>query len=190
MNHADHVALIRDGVTGSGPAWLELGGGDGAFTLALADVLAGTARITGVDRDGNALDRAAGEVTRRYPGTVHEPRTGDFTRLGNLPDGPFDGILAANSLHFVRADHRWYLLAALVERLVPGGRLVVVEYDADRGNAWVPHPFSFETWRTMATDAGLVVVRLLHRVPSRFLGGIYGAVSRRPGEPEGGHPAS
>jgi SAM-dependent methyltransferase len=178
MDHADHVALIRDGVAGAGPEWLELGGGRGAFTLALADLLAGTARITGVDRDAGALATAASEVTRRFPGTFLDARPGDFTTT--LLSGPFDGVLAANSLHFVPPGERPSLLAAIVARLRPHGRLVIAEYDADRGNPWVPHPFSFATWRGMATDAGLADVRLLHRVPSRHLDAIYGAVARRP----------
>ena len=70
------------------------------------------------------------------------------------------------------------MLDQIARRLTPGGRLVVVEYDADRGNPWVPHPFSFATWRSMATDAGFRDVRLLHCVPSRFLGAIYAAASR------------
>ena len=87
-------------------------------------------------------------------------------------------MLAANSLHFVK--QRDPVLAAITDVLRPGGRLVVVEYDADRGNPWVPHPFSFATWRSVAADAGLEDVRLVHRVPSRFLGAIYGAVAVRP----------
>ena len=66
---------------------------------------------------------------------------------------------------------------------------MVVEYDADRGNPWVPHPFSFATWRREASEAGFAEPALLHRVPSRFLGAIYGAVATRtglrPGDPAG-----
>ena len=173
MDHEDHVALIRGGVAGAGPAWLELGGGEGAFTLALADVLGDGAQITGVDRDRRALERAARALAETFPGATFDPRPGDFT--DGLPTGRFDGVLAANSLHFVR-DRR-PVLAAIVRALRPGGRLIVVEYDADRGNPWVPHPFSFDTWRATAADAGFDDPRLIHRVPSRFLGAIYGAVS-------------
>jgi hypothetical protein len=63
------------------------------------------------------------------------------------------------------------------DRLARSGRLVVVEYDADRGNPWVPHPFSFGTWRQEAARAGFATVALIHRVPSRFLGAIYGSVA-------------
>ena len=58
MDHADHVALIRAGVEGAGTSWLELGSGEGAFTLALADVLGPGGEIEAVDRDGWALRTA------------------------------------------------------------------------------------------------------------------------------------
>jgi hypothetical protein len=55
-----------------------------------------------------------------------------------------------------------------------------VEYDADRGNPWVPHPFSIGRWRELASEAGLIDTVEIGRVPSRFLGSIYAAVSRKP----------
>ena len=58
---------------------------------------------------------------------------------------------------------------------MPGGRLVVVEYDADRGNPWVPHPISFARLDGLVRAAGFGERELIHRVPSRFLGSIYGA---------------
>jgi ubiquinone/menaquinone biosynthesis C-methylase UbiE len=176
MKHADHVALIRAGVEGSGSRWLELGAGDGEFTLALADVLNGAGEIIGVDRDAQALRRLAGRVGDRFPETVLETLVADFT-VG-LPPGPFDGVLAANSLHFVADPSP--VLAAVRGSLVAGGRLVLVEYDADRGNPYVPHPISFAAWGARARAAGFEDPRLLHRVPSRFLGAIYGAVAVRP----------
>ena len=173
MNHDDHVALVRDGVRGAGRSWLELGAGDGAFTLALADVLGASGSIVAVDRDGRALERLATRVSARFPATTLETRPGDFTM--DMPEGPFAGVLAANSLHFV--DDLRPVLASIAARLTPGGRLIVVEYDADRGNPWVPHPFSFRTWQRIAVDAGFREPQLLRRVPSRFLGAIYGALT-------------
>ena len=182
MDHRDHVALIRGGVGGA-PAgrWLELGAGDGAFTLALADVLGPGASIVALDRDAHALGRLRQRVTDRFPGTHPDTVVADFTR--ELPDGPFAGVLAANSLHF-SADLA-PVLAAIRTRLVGDGALVVVEYDADRGNPWVPHPFSFQRWSVLAPDAGFDPPDLLHRVPSRFLDAIYGAVTRPRSAPTG-----
>ena len=86
-----------------------------------------------------------------------------------------DGILMANSLHFVRDRDR--VLRHVLAALRPGGRFVLVEYDADRGNPWVPHPLSFATWQRVAPTVGLAGTRLIGRVPSRFLGAIYSAAS-------------
>jgi hypothetical protein len=61
--------------------------------------------------------------------------------------------------------------------LKPGGRFVLVEYNADRGNMWVPHPLSYPTWESLARRAGFASTRMIGRVPSRFLGEIYAAES-------------
>jgi ubiquinone/menaquinone biosynthesis C-methylase UbiE len=176
MKHADHVDLIRAGVAGSGQRWLELGAGDGEFTLALADLLR-AGDVTAVDRDRWALPELERRVLEAFPAMTLATVVTDFTR--GLPEGPFDGVLAANSLHFV-ADPA-PLLATIFDVVVPGGRLVLVEYDADHGNPYVPHPISFARWGSMAPAAGFSVPELIGRVPSRFLGSIYGAVARRPG---------
>ncbi len=182
MQHADHLALIRGGVAGAGPHWLELGAGEGEFTLALADILGSAGHILALDRDRWALTELAERVAARFPGTPVHTRTADFTR--ELPSGPFDGVLAANSLHFV-ADLA-PVLAAVHARLAPDGRLLLVEYDAEHGNPYVPHPISFVRWQRLAPEAGFAAPELLHRVPSRFLGSIYAAVAaRREGHPGG-----
>ena len=175
MNHADHVALIRTGVEGAGPRWLELGAGEGAFTLALADVLGPAARIVALDRDRRALEQMRTRIGARFPEASVETMVVDFTR--GLPDGPFDGVLAANSLHFVANPEP--VLAAIRAALSPVGRFVLVEYDADHGNPWVPHPISFARWTRIAPAAGFATPRLIHRVPSRFLNAIYGAAADR-----------
>ena len=179
MDHADHVALIRAGVEGAGTRWLELGAGEGAFTLALADLLGAGAAILASDRDVRVLGNLRARVGKAFPATRLETRAFDFTDA--IPYGPFDGVLAANSLHYVR--DRDATLRAIRFSLVPEGRLLVVEYDADSGNPWVPHPFSFESWRHEAKAAGFDDPRLLHRVPSRFLGAIYAASCRPINEP-------
>ncbi len=61
--------------------------------------------------------------------------------------------------------------------LRPGGRLILVEYNTDRGNYWVPQPLSFQTWAALAGRAGFTGTTLLATRPSRFLGQIYSAVS-------------
>jgi SAM-dependent methyltransferase len=180
VDHADHVALLREAVAPGG-MWADIGAGDGAFTLALADLLGTGGRIVAVDRDRGALARNAEVVRERYPGTGLTTRTADFTRPLDLPR--LDGLVAANSLHFVARDRQVEVVRALAMHLRPGGAFVVVEYDADHGNPWVPHPFRYETWIELANAAGLADARRIGRVPSRFLGAIYSAAATRPTRP-------
>lgn len=177
MDHADHVGLLRYGVEPGGH-WADIGAGDGAFTLALADLLGPGGTIVAVDRDPGALARNAQAVGMRYPGVTLTTLTADFTRAMDLPT--LDGLVAANSLHFVTPAAQVGVIRALAGHLRPGGRIVVVEYDADRGNPWVPHPFNRTSWSRLALAAGLVDPRPLGRVPSRFLGAIYSALATRP----------
>lgn len=183
MNHSDHVALLRDGVVPG--VWADLGSGAGAFTLALADLLgpAGGA-IHSVDRDASALreqQRAMLSRFRDVPVTYH---AADFTKPLALPE--LDGIVMANSLHFVR--RKGEILPQVLALSKPNGRFILVEYDADNGNPWVPHPLSFDTWRDLAARSGLRGTRLLHTVPSRFLGRIYSALSVSERKTEGHGP--
>jgi ubiquinone/menaquinone biosynthesis C-methylase UbiE len=170
VNHADLVALIEDGVTERGGRWADLGSGQGAFTLALADLLGPGSHITAVDRDAGALRYLE---RGRFPGVEIDTLVGDFTRPLALSD--LDGIVMANSLHFVKDKSP--VLESVRKMLRPGGTLVVVEYGTDRGNPWVPHPFSYKNWETMAAQAGFVKTRSLRTIPSRHLGSMYSAAS-------------
>lgn len=166
MDHHELVALIEKGVEGSD--WAELGAGAGNFTAALADVLGPGGRIVAVDRDAGALR----SLSQRLP-EVRVVRA-DFIRPLGL--GGLDGVLMANSLHFVR--DKAPVLAAVRAMLRSGGTLLMVEYDSDRGNPWVPHPFSYATWQRLAEAAGFRDTRLLATRPGRHLGGMYAAASR------------
>ena len=177
MDHADHVSLLRPAVTPGG-SWADIGAGEGAFTLALADLLGPGGRIVAVDRDAGALRINAEQVRARFPEVELTTLTADLTDAGlALPE--LDGLVAANSLHYVKRERQVEVVRALAAHLRPGGRFVVVEYDADRGNPYVPHPLSAASWERLAAAAGLVETERTGRVPSRFLGAIYSAGSRR-----------
>jgi ubiquinone/menaquinone biosynthesis C-methylase UbiE len=176
MNHADHVALIRDGAPTFEGVWADLGAGTGAFTLALADLMGDRGRIIAVDQDDRALRENARRMAASFPHVEASFQVGNFARDLNLP--PLDGIIMANSLHFHR--DKGPILDRVRAMLRPGGRLILVEYNVDRGNMWVPHPISFETWRTLAEAHAFRETRLLHRRPSSFLREIYSAGSLAP----------
>jgi len=172
VDHADHVRLLTDGVT-SGGTWADLGAGTGAFTLALAELVGPTGEVVAIDRDRGALRDL--ERALRPGGATVRTMSADFTKPIELP--LLDGIVMANSLHFVK--DKLPVLALVRAMLKPSGRLLLVEYDADRGNTWVPHPMSFETWRALADANGFSGTRKLASVPSRFLGRIFSAESVR-----------
>lgn len=187
MDHADHVALIRAAVEPGG-TWADIGAGQGAFTLALADLLGPGGRIVAVDRDARVLRANAGAVQTRFPAVEYATLTADLTGSLDLPE--LDGLVAANSLHYVPRDRQVAVIRALAAHLRPGGQFVVVEYDADRGNPWVPHPFSYPSWERLAEAAGLTDTRRIGRVPSRFLDAIYAAESRSSDVSHGRSPRS
>lgn len=173
MNHNDHVYLISKGIPWQGGTWTDLGSGAGAFTLALADLIGPTGTIYSVDRDRGALREQERAMKERFADVTARYINADFTQHLDLP--PLDGIVMANSLHFLRKKD--VMLHAIRGYLKPGGRLVIVEYNVDRGNMWVPYPFSYSTWETMARQSGFAHTELLATVPSRFLGGMYSAMS-------------
>jgi ubiquinone/menaquinone biosynthesis C-methylase UbiE len=182
VDHADHVGLIRLGVEGApdGP-WADLGAGAGAFTLALADLLGPGGRITAVDRGAADLRENERRVRAAFPATDLATLAADFTRPLPLETGTLAGLVMANALHFVERRRQPDVVRSVAALLRPGGRFVLVEYDTDRGNHWVPHPMTLPTWRRIAEDAGLTDVRPTGRVPSRFLGAIHAAVAAWPG---------
>ena len=182
MDQAELVGLLRDGVDAKGGRWADLGAGQGAFTLALADLLGPSAHITAVDRDAGSMRGLSAEMGKRFPATELEVVAADFTHP--MPLSSLDGIVMANSLHFVRDKSP--VLARVREMLRPGGSLIVVEYGSDRGNPWVPHPFSYQRWDEMAAGAGFERTRLLATVPSRYLGSMYSAVTFAPGSMRAG----
>jgi ubiquinone/menaquinone biosynthesis C-methylase UbiE len=179
MNHADHVRLLREGIPAPGGVWADLGAGTGAFTLALADLIGPGGEIYAVDRDSGALRELARALRARFPQVALRAQVGDFSGPLSLP--PLDGVVMANSLHFVRRKEP--TLALVRGLLRPGGRLILVEYNADRGNMWVPHPLSYPTWERVAGAAGFTGTRRLAAVPSSFLGEIYAALSFAPDRP-------
>lgn len=175
MDHADHVGLLRTAVPAGG-VWADIGAGRGAFTLALADLLGPTGRIVVVDRDADALRDNVRSVAHRFPTTALTTIVADFEGEMELPR--LDGLVCANSLHYVPRERQVAVIGRLAGHLRPDGAFVVVEYDSDRGNHWVPHPFGYRSWERLAEAAGLGTTHLIGQVPSRFLGAIYSAQSR------------
>ncbi len=173
MQHHDHVNLLRGGSPHLGGVWADLGAGSGAFTLALAELQGPGAVIYAIDQDLAALRENERAMAAHFPAVTLHTRRADFTGALDLP--ALDGLLMANSLHFHR--DKAPLLRRLLTRLKPGGCFLLVEYNVDQGNMWVPHPLSYRSWHILAQQVGLIHTRQIASVPSRFLKEIYSAVS-------------
>lgn len=181
MNHADHLNLIRNGIPGPGGTWAELGSGRGAFTLALAELVGPTGIIYSIDQNQGVLNEQRMVIERRFGDQQPEMHywKDDFTQQLELHF--LDGVLMANSLHFQK--DKVPVLKKIFAYLRPGGCMILVEYNADRGNRWVPHPISFNTWLSKALEAGFKNTRMLARVPSTFMGEVYSAISYKMKDP-------
>jgi len=172
MDHADHVNLLRNGVTESGGVWADLGAGTGAFTLALAELIGPQGEIYAVDKNAEALRTQERAMLSQFPAMVVHYVVSDFREL-NLP--PLNGIVIANALHF--QCNQPDIAPQLRAYLRPKGRLLVVEYNIAQANSAVPYPVPYERWQELAREAGFGHTELLARRPSRFLREIYSAAS-------------
>jgi ubiquinone/menaquinone biosynthesis C-methylase UbiE len=175
MNHDDHVRLLRGGIAEPGGVWADLGSGAGAFTLALADLIGPTGEIYSVDKDRGVLREQEKAMRARFPATKAQYLTADIAQLLELP--ALDGVVMANSLHFQR--EKGPVLQLVRGYLRPGGRLILVEYNVDRGNLWVPYPLSYGTWEKLAGQNSFTSTKLLATQPSSWLHEIFSALSLR-----------
>lgn len=174
MDHADHVNLIRPAQLEQGGSWADLGAGSGAFTLALCEVLGAATTIHAVDKDKSSLEQLKRSYQTRFGNTDNlQIQVGDFSRIVELP--PLDGIIAANSLHYFK--DRVKVLEHIKSFLKPNGKLIVIEYNVDSGNPWVPYPFTFQTFGKLVKQAGFAEPRLLATHPSSFLREFYSALT-------------
>jgi SAM-dependent methyltransferase len=149
--------------------WCDLGCGTGTFTTALAELLAPGSTIHAVDLDQKALE----EIPDRYDGVQIRKILGDL-RSSNLRLPSVDGILMANSLHFIREQH------LLLKRLVSlTDRFLIVEYERSRPNLWGPFPVGFAKLCELFSEVGVERVEKLATTRSRFGGAMYSAAAER-----------
>jgi ubiquinone/menaquinone biosynthesis C-methylase UbiE len=194
MNHNDHVNLLRPANLPQGGVWADFGAGSGAFTLALRELVGLDATIFAVDKDKSSLGELENLHRARFNSTLRLRSTqggagnlillpNDFSHPLDASTGsaqrlpPLDGIVMANSLHFFKDREK--ILRHVRDFLKPNGALLLIEYNVDSGNLWVPYPLSFETFRALAPRAGFIDPRLLAKVTSRFLREFYSAVAYR-----------
>jgi ubiquinone/menaquinone biosynthesis C-methylase UbiE len=141
--------------------WADLGCGSGTFTLALAGFLQPQSIICAVDTDESALKQIPGS----YNSVTIKKMPEDFEK-SNLPFKNLDGILMSNSLHYI--NDKSSLIQRAIGYLKHDGCFLLVEYDTNKANQWVPYPLSFASLTELFNKAGFHSVRKLQEKTSVF----------------------
>lgn len=163
MEKTAAIRLIENGIHKDShiQRWVDLGAGAGLFTKALASLLYGESIIYAIDKDVEALKRIKLHEKNIVLKTLKKDFFNDALDLHDL-----DGILMANSLHFI--DNKIGLLSTLKEALKVTGKFIFVEYDTDIPNPWVPYPVSYCSLEKLILKTGLRYVTKIGEVPSIY----------------------
>lgn len=113
----------------AGDRVLDLGCGTGALSLQLWRRQR-DAHVTGLDPDPKALARARTKAARE--GAAIEWRQG-FGDALPFPDACFERVLSSLMFHHLPHDGRRSTLAGIARVLVPGGRLLVLDFGPAQG---------------------------------------------------------
>ena len=160
--------------------WADLGCGSGLFTEALARFLPSGSSIYGVDFRPTLYSTSVNGVSLI-------PVSSDFVNIP-LPIDDLDGILMANSFHYVKDKPA--LLQQLKTHLRPSGTtavpstaagsLLIVEYDTDSPvPTWVPWPVSYASLQPLLAAAGWPHIEKLGERPSAYgRSNMYAALAR------------
>ena len=161
MQLNEAIELIRHPFFSTGKQlWAELGCGEGLFTLALSNLLLPGSKIIAVDKDIRNFKLVA--LTNSI---IIEKIEADF-----ILDDPglknLDGLLMANAFHFVKDKASF--LKKMTTCFAGAGNFLMVEYDTDTANPWVPYPISFISLKNIFSIAGYSRVDKLNELPSKY----------------------
>jgi trans-aconitate methyltransferase len=171
MELATAINLIRAGVPAAQTPqhWADLGAGSGLFTQALASLLPVGSSVQAIDQHKSSLD----SINWLYPDVSLMRTQADFSEIefSKLKDG----FILANALHYI--ENQQAQLSQLKNYLTPKGRIIIVEYETDTPNQWVPYPIPFKRLTSIALNVGFSVITKAGTVPSAYhSGGMYAAV--------------
>lgn len=159
MQLPEAISLIQKGIVphSSPQTWADLGAGKGLFSEALFSILQPGSTIHSVDlnKQPNLQD---------HPSIIFHQV--NFVK-DKLPIPILDGILMANSLHYVQEQ------VACIKQLKTylrndTGVFILIEYDTDRANQWVPFPVSFARAQSIFSEAGFSKIKKIGERQSMY----------------------
>lgn len=109
--------------------WADLGCGDGLFSKALLALLPEGSIVHAIDKTTKTFSD---------PNIKFQKLNFEKDKL-ELP--LLNGILMANSLHFIK--DKYSLLRRLKSNLRPAGSFILIEYNLSVANRWVPYPLNY-----------------------------------------------
>ncbi len=173
MQIKEAVELIdNDFISGDGiQIWADLGCGSGTFTTALASLLSENSLIYAVDKSRIDLDR----IPARFESARIEKIQADFTK-GELPNN-LDGILISNSLHYVKEKDLF--IGKIKTHLKKVGCFLIVEYDTEISNTWVPFPINYNSLKKLFEKEGYGVKKLKEKPSIYRRENIYSVLIRK-----------
>ena len=140
--------------------WADLGCGSGFFTHVLSSFLTTGSNIVAIDSNMAALKKV--QVSG---GVDLKTFSLDFVH-DEWPFSKLDGIMMANALHYVPDKDPF--MQKLKAHLAPGGLLLIVEYDMNTPNTWVPYPITFQALQTLCKKHAFGGIEKINQMPSAF----------------------
>ncbi len=158
---SDAITLIKHPSVPSSSisTWADLGCGAGLFTQALSTLLAEGSIIYAIDKV------SVNRLPDHFNNIRIEKTQLDFV-TAPLPASSLHGILMGNSLHYVKEQLAFIKKAEA--HLQSSGSFLIVEYDTDRSNPWVPYPLSFVSLKKLFNQAGYTSVEKINERPSAY----------------------
>ena len=170
MQLSEAIELIQHPLSKEKNVWADLGCGDGLFTNALSQLIVDESLIYAVDKNKRSLQhvevRSGVQLEKLQLNFVN-----DELSLKNLT-----GILMANSFHFIK-DKNAFINKAF-NCLDVNGYFIMIEYDTDKSNFWVPYPISFNKLEKFFSSYNYTTNKL-NEMPSRYNGTIYSAIIQK-----------
>ena len=162
MTHKEAIHFIEDGIIIKGGIWADLGSGKGTFTKALSHLIGPNGLIYAIDLDPEVVELES--ISQEQDQAKVIGLNLDFTQNMELPQ--LDGILMANALHYVKEQEQF--LKNTIPLLRHGGVFVLIEYDQQVGNPWVPYPVSLRKFSKMVEGLPLTKPMEINRRISAF----------------------
>lgn len=160
MRISEGIQLIESGfpkkITNS--VWADLGCGSGLFTKALAAMLGTQSKIFALDKTQQSFEPNYNHVAIEFIKIDFETDSYEFKNL--------DGVLMANSLHYVKDKSK--LISKIKRYLKPDGQLLIIEYEMEKSNHWVPFPIRYDQLIELLSDNSFDSFKMLGERPSVY----------------------